>query len=108
MPVLITSLLYGNGKEPVTCLTLFQVIDNFTGRLCAELRDRIYALLGVSLPLAVSVDSEKPLPNVFVEAARAMICQQENIIVICMVPFNEEEVSKQMDLIFQAGCLTLN
>jgi hypothetical protein len=47
--------------------------------MLAALTDNIYALLGISLPLAVSVDYDKSIFNVFVEATRAIIVNSKTL-----------------------------
>lgn len=85
------------GKEFPDKSTLFNTMDTFSNRLCTEPRDNIYALLGVSLPLDVSVDYSKSISDIFVDATRAMICQERHTDLLCLTPASEVEVARQLE-----------
>jgi Heterokaryon incompatibility protein (HET) len=54
--------------------TLFESVFEIDDRACSEPRDRIYALLCVSSAAGILVEYDKPIPTVYAEATRAMIC----------------------------------
>lgn len=51
------------------CLTRYHVLQ------CENLRDKIYALLGLVDAGSVLIDYEKPVPQVFLDAIFARYCQ---------------------------------
>lgn len=66
--------------------TLAHQIIELSIRKFSEPRDDIYALRGMSLPIEIVTAYDKPVSDIYVEAVRAMISQQQDLMILCLKP----------------------
>ena len=63
---------------------LYSSWNEFTLKSCSEPRDYIYALLSIVQPISITVDYSKPLVDVFTDATRSIIAQEQHLNILCI------------------------
>ncbi|KAL2041385.1 hypothetical protein N7G274_005767 [Stereocaulon virgatum] len=58
------------------------MVQTHSNRLCSDPKNTIYALLNVSLPIALEINHERPVDELYTTATEAMINFEENLKII--------------------------
>ncbi|KAL8866881.1 MAG: hypothetical protein Q9174_006021 [Haloplaca sp. 1 TL-2023] len=88
-PVIETSTTVETNQGGITW-TLAEMMRQTRFRSCSRLVDRIFAVLNISSPIAVDPDYEPSPMEIFTDATKAIIEQEQNLNILCL-DLNVEE-----------------